>query len=78
VTTVGVGVRLFADHRRRGELPCHEAGPGASGDRGQLFGSLAAFGNDDLWVGALGDDRVILADPQFVERDRRTALILCQ
>ena len=41
--------------------------PAEIGDK--LFGFLAAFGNDDLWVGALGDDGVILADPQFVERD---------
>jgi hypothetical protein len=37
------------------------------GDR--LFGSSSAFGNDDLWVGGLGDDGVILADPRFVESD---------
>jgi hypothetical protein len=37
------------------------------GDR--LFGSPAAFGNNDLWVGALGNDGVILADSRFVESD---------
>lgn len=37
------------------------------GDR--LFGSAAAFGNDDLWVGGLGDDGVIPADSRFVESD---------
>ena len=35
----------------------------------RLFGSSVAFGNDDLWVGGLGDDGVILADPRFVESD---------
>lgn len=35
----------------------------------QLFGSSVAFGNDDLWVGGLGDDGVILADSRFVESD---------
>lgn len=34
-----------------------------------LFGSSVAFGNDDLWVGGLGDDGVILADSRFVESD---------
>ena len=37
------------------------------GDR--LFGSSAAFGNDALWVGGLGDGGVILADSGFVESD---------
>ncbi|HEU4919445.1 MAG TPA: hypothetical protein VFT20_06865 [Candidatus Limnocylindrales bacterium] len=41
--------------------------PADFGDR--LFGSSAAFGNDDLWVGGLGEDGVILADPRFVESD---------
>lgn len=35
----------------------------------QLFGSAVAFGNSDLWVGGLGDDGVILADPRFIETD---------
>lgn len=33
----------------------------------QLFGSAAAFGNNDLWVGGLGDDGVLLVDSRFVE-----------
>lgn len=37
------------------------------GDR--LFGSSAAFGNNDLWVGGLGEEGVILADSRFVESD---------
>ena len=37
------------------------------GDR--LFGAGSAFGNSDLWVGGLGADGVILADPRFVEQD---------
>jgi hypothetical protein len=41
--------------------------PADFGDR--LFGSSSAFGNGDLWVGGLGDDGVILADPRFVESD---------
>jgi hypothetical protein len=35
----------------------------------RLFGSGQAFGNDDLWVGGLGADGVIPADPRFVEPD---------
>jgi hypothetical protein len=34
-----------------------------------LFGSASAYGNDDLWVGGLGADGVIEADPSFVEAD---------
>ena len=34
-----------------------------------LFGSGAAFGNDDLWVGGHGEGGVIQADPQLVESD---------
>lgn len=41
--------------------------PADIGDR--LFGSSAAFGNNDLWVGGLGEDGVILADSRFVESD---------
>jgi hypothetical protein len=41
--------------------------PADFGDR--LFGSSSAFGNGDLWVGGLGDDGVILADPRIVESD---------
>jgi hypothetical protein len=37
--------------------------------RDQLFGSAGAVGNDDLWVGGLGPDGVIAADPQLVESD---------
>ncbi len=37
------------------------------GDR--LFGSSAAFGNNFLWVGGLGEGGVILADSRFVESD---------
>jgi hypothetical protein len=36
---------------------------------GRLFGSGAAHGNDELWVGGLGGDGVIRADSRFVERD---------
>jgi hypothetical protein len=35
----------------------------------RLFGSAVAFGNNDLWVGGLGADGVILADSRFVESD---------
>lgn len=35
----------------------------------RLFGSGYAFGSDDLWVGGLGADGVIVADPAFVEPD---------
>lgn len=41
--------------------------PADIGDR--LFGSASAFGNNDLWVGGLGEDGVILADSRFVESD---------
>jgi hypothetical protein len=41
--------------------------PAAFADR--LFGSSAAYGNDSLWVGGLGEGGVILADPRFVEPD---------
>jgi len=41
--------------------------PAEIGDR--LFGSADAFGNSDLWVGGLGADGVIAADPRFVESD---------
>jgi hypothetical protein len=41
--------------------------PADIGDR--LFGSSAAFGNNDLWVGGLGQDGVILADSRFVQSD---------
>jgi len=41
--------------------------PESFGDR--LFGSAAAFGNGDLWVGGLGRDGVILADPRMVAAD---------
>jgi len=41
--------------------------PEEIGDR--LFGSSMAFGNDDLWVGGLGDAGVILADPRFLQSD---------
>jgi hypothetical protein len=34
-----------------------------------LFGSDAAFGNADLWVGGLGDRGVIVADHRFIESD---------
>ena len=37
--------------------------------RDRLFGAAGAFGNSDLWVGGLGPDGVIPADPQFVETD---------
>jgi hypothetical protein len=35
----------------------------------RLFGSGSAVGNDALWVGGLGADGVIPADPRFVEPD---------
>jgi hypothetical protein len=41
--------------------------PAEIGDR--LFGSANAFGNSGLWVGGLGSDGVISADPRFVESD---------
>jgi hypothetical protein len=41
--------------------------PAAFADR--LFGSSAAYGNDALWVGGLGDGGVILADPRLIEPD---------
>jgi hypothetical protein len=41
--------------------------PADIGDR--LFGSSAAFGNDDLWVGGLGANGVLLADSRFLQRD---------
>jgi Tol biopolymer transport system component len=41
--------------------------PGDIEDR--LFGSASAFGNNDLWVGGLGEEGVILADSRFVESD---------
>lgn len=41
--------------------------PAEIGDR--LFGSSVAFGNRDLWVGGLGEDGVILADPRFLQSD---------
>lgn len=34
-----------------------------------MFGSGSAFGNGDLWVGALGPDGVIPADSRFLESD---------
>ncbi|HET9344262.1 MAG TPA: hypothetical protein VFO05_01065 [Candidatus Limnocylindrales bacterium] len=37
--------------------------------RDRLFGSAEAHGNDDLWVGGLGPDGVIPADPRLVESD---------
>ena len=54
---------------------CPVSSPGTApadiGDR--LFGSTAAFGNDALWVGGLGEDGVILADQTFVESDASIA-----
>ena len=41
--------------------------PADIGER--LFGSSSAFGNNDLWVGGLGGDGVLLADPRFLQRD---------
>lgn len=41
--------------------------PADIGDR--LFGSASAFGNNDLWVGGLGEDGVILADSGLVASD---------
>jgi hypothetical protein len=35
----------------------------------RLFGSAAAFGNEDLWVGGIGRDGVIVADPRMVAAD---------
>jgi hypothetical protein len=35
----------------------------------RLFGSAAAFGNEDLWVGGIGRDGVILADAAMVAAD---------
>lgn len=35
----------------------------------QLFGSAVAFGNNDLWVGGLGEGGVIRGDSRFVESD---------
>ena len=34
-----------------------------------MFGAEAAAGNDALWVGGIGDDGIILADPQMVDAD---------
>ena len=41
--------------------------PDDIGDR--LFGSGSAYGNDDLWVGGLGPDGVIVVTPGLVEDD---------
>ena len=41
--------------------------PAQIGD--QLFGSSSAFGNEDLWVGGLSGDGVILADSRFAQAD---------
>jgi hypothetical protein len=43
------------------------AAPPSIGD--QLFGSAVAFGDSELWVGGLGADGVIVADPRFVASD---------
>ena len=36
---------------------------------GNLWGKGSAFGNDDLWVGGLGEKGIILVDDRFVEAD---------
>lgn len=36
---------------------------------GNLWGKGSAFGNDDLWVGGLGEKGIILVDDRFVEPD---------
>lgn len=41
--------------------------PGVSKD--SLFGSERSFGNGKLWVGGLGSKGVIVAPPDFIERD---------
>jgi hypothetical protein len=51
--------------------PCAPTRPGKApaeiGDR--MFGSDSAVGNDALWVGGLGPDGVIAADPGMIESD---------
>jgi hypothetical protein len=37
--------------------------------RANLFGGASAAGNDDLWVGGLGDDGVIVASSRMVAAD---------
>ncbi len=34
-----------------------------------MWGKGSAFGNDDLWVGGLGEKGIILVDDRFVEPD---------
>ena len=52
-------------------IPCPVTPPGeAPADFAErLFGSGSAFGNDDLWVGGLGPDGVIVADARSIEPD---------
>lgn len=61
------GPRLTLADSRGCPLTKPVKGPEEIGD--QLFGWGSAFGNNDLWVGGLGDDGVILADARFVESD---------
>jgi len=37
--------------------------------REQMFGATSAVGTRDLWVGGLGPEGIILAEPAFVESD---------
>lgn len=41
--------------------------PAEIGDR--LFGSTSAYGNDDLWVGGLGQDGILAVDNSVVHKD---------
>ena len=49
--------------------PTTQPGPVPADIGDQLFGSGSAYGNDDLWVGGLGDGGVIDARPVFVAED---------
>ena len=49
--------------------PLAQPGPAPAEIGEQLFGSGRAWGNDDLWVGGLGDGGVIDARPVFVADD---------
>jgi hypothetical protein len=51
------------------ECPVTRPGTAPTDFAERLFGSGSAFGSDDLWVGGLGPDGVIIADPRFVEAD---------
>lgn len=51
------------------DCPVTKPGKAPEEIRDRLFGSSVAVGNKDLWVGGLGEDGVILAEPRLVESD---------